>query len=512
MLQELDIQRATSVSSQVKRLAPPLPRIPESIFENLEVESSRSRNISACGWSCCGGILLILISFWTLGWNEATNSPKENSLVYAFHHARNASCDYVDENNNDHLIWLSCPVIASPILAEDTPLEIRATLSEAGLELRGTQLEWWVEMLQWTEVKVCRGSRKSKCIYRYEKAFRHYDVDPSTFHCATKIRSGCSEVAPAEQPQLKLAELGRPEVLHGVVRAAPDSVIIGNPRNGYLLSQDLISQIDTKAEAQLINADGAAALLGTPRDLYTDLTFNESSARTYVATPRLGDLRLRVSASRSDFVSVIGKQEAGGRLGPYVIPTIRRSEPIEWLLSGDHADLQSLLHYHSREDSAAFWRLLGIFLMWLGTALLLSPLGEAEPSCMAVLCVACFAGAVLSSLLATISATLFASLPVELFMAAIGVAAAVFAWRSYRSSRGSYYEYYYGSDVSVEMPLVAGGPYDDDDHVHWFERRLDNRCIDSSDDEDDDVGKGGLSSKGRHQGRQSRPLPLHLRE
>ncbi|EER20403.1 hypothetical protein Pmar_PMAR010137 [Perkinsus marinus ATCC 50983] len=402
-----------------------------------------------------------------------------------------------------------------PRLAQDAPPAIRAVFSEAALELRGTELEWWAEILQWTERELCRGSssRRNRCLYSYHQDFYHYDVDPADFHCVTKMGSGCSQVAPSERPRSRLAQLGPPEVLHGVLRAPAGSVTIGNPRNGYSLSSALISQINSKAEIQLIDADGAAAFLGVAdRQLHIDLTSNQSFAQTFVASPRLGDLRLRVTASTTDFVSVIARQEPGGRLGPYVIPTIRPSEPIEWLASGHHGHLQSLLQHHSRDDVAWLWRFLGILSMWLGTALLLSPLGEAEPSCMALLCVACFAGAVISALLATIGATLFASLPIELLLAVIGVAAAFFAWRSYKApwfGRAHYYEYYYGDDASsVEMPLVGGREYDGDS---WFERRLDNRCIDSDDDEIDKIGAPKDVYLGR-QARPSRQLRHDLRE
>ncbi|KAF4677034.1 hypothetical protein FOL47_003767 [Perkinsus chesapeaki] len=468
----------------------------ESIFE-VDSRPPQRHESSTFNWSSCGGLLLITTSFWLLAWNETVNSPLEASLVYAFHHARNASCDFVDEANTGDLVWLSCPVISMPMLAELAPSDIQSALSQAGLEARGTQLEWTVEMLQWTEEEVCRGStRRSECLYTYSKEFTHVDIDPTHFYCATKIRTGCSTLAPSERPPVRLAQLGRPETLHGIVKAPEDSVVIGNPRNGYVLNSALADQISGKAQVQLIDREGAAALLGADRDLYVDFTLNESFAQTYVASPRIGDLRLRVSVSSADFVSLVAKQELSGHLGPYSIPGLRRSLPVEWLIDGRHADLHSLLKHHSKADFAWFWRFMGILFLWLGAALLLSPLGETEPACMAVLCVACFAGAVLSALLAAVGIGLFASFPFELLVATLGVVGAGISWRAYKASwldRAHYYQYYYGglyddasSPVAGEMPLIRAAASVTQEDPYWFERRLDNRCIESSDDEDDD--------------------------
>ena len=122
------------------------------------------------------GLLMILVAFGMLTWNECRAVDRAEDLEFGKGAVVSVESDKVDKSNNGELIHVTGEAEAEAPLKEP----------DLGFTVDGLQLQRDVQIYQWVEDKETKtikkgGKKKKKTTYTYEKEWVDSPVDSSDF-------------------------------------------------------------------------------------------------------------------------------------------------------------------------------------------------------------------------------------------------------------------------------------------------------------------------------------------
>ena len=289
------------------------------------------------------GLILFAVSFVVLFWNEGRAVHTAQGLAEGKSSVVAASPDKVDPANESKLVHLSGEATSQETL-KDPDLGIAA---EGAIKLSRE-----VEMYQWTESsktetrKKLGGGEERITTYTYNKSWVNHPVDSAQF----KKPDGHQN--PGNWPfQSWNAQSG--------------DVSLG----AYKLSDSLVKKIGGAQPITLTSKD----LDALPGDWRSSLKLD--GTRFYrgdsPSSPQVGDMTIKFEQVRPQTISLLAKQ-VGASFEPYAT---QAGTTIERLESGTHS-AQQMFESAETENKVISWvvRLVGFILMWVGLAMVFSPL------------------------------------------------------------------------------------------------------------------------------------------
>lgn len=287
------------------------------------------------------GLLLFVISFPLLFWNEGRAVKMHKSLEEGSNNVTSVSTDKINSNNEGELIHIS-----GQANTNDTLSDQQFAVSETAIMLKRK-----VEMYQWKEEtasetkKNLGGSTDTETTYSYKKTWSESLIDSSSFEFPNDHEN------PSSMP-------------YETADMYADNVNVG----AFQLSPALIQRI-SGTEKLPLTASSTEAL---PEDDYRNAEIQNGTL--YIgnpSSPEIGDVRISFEVIRPSVVSIISVQEGDG-LKPY---QAKAGADIELLEMGEvSADDMFQNAIESNKFMTWILRFLGIFLMFLGLVMMLKPL------------------------------------------------------------------------------------------------------------------------------------------
>jgi hypothetical protein len=285
--------------------------------------------------SVLAGVLLFIISFPLLWWNEGRAVKTAKALAELGGNVKTVSADKVDPAMEGKPVHMIAAATVDEVLADG-----QFPVSAKAVKLRRT-----VEMYQWTEKQESKtkknvgGSQDTETTYRYEMGWDEDLHDSSDF----KVPAG------HENPKSKRFEN---------VSKTAERVGFG----AFTLSKGLLD--DMNAYAPLPFGEDLVAELpdgdrqrGVVQGEWLYLPNDPVSYKPNPAKPRLGDLRIKFEAVEPADVSVIAQQH-GSSFGPWQ-SSVEGSSPIERLSMG-RVDAKAMVGAMESENTTLTWILRGV--------------------------------------------------------------------------------------------------------------------------------------------------------
>ena len=291
------------------------------------------------------GILLFLVSFPVLFWNEGRAVHRAQALTEGKSSVVDADVAKVDPANDGHLVHLTGDATTKDVLRDDT----------FGVEANALRLSRKVEMYAWVEekkeekIKKVGGGEDIKTTYNYKKEWTDHPPKSSEFDTPAEHETPDAKPYPDnvwKARQVKLGAFDLPESL-------TDRITKEEP---VPATTELLNKLPSETRANMRVADGL---------------FYEGKDP---ASPEVGDARIKFTAVKQpQTVSVLAKQvkdtlepyktQAGGEQG-----TIYRLEPGQ--VSAD-----DMFKHEEQENTILTWalRLIGFLLMTIGLYLVFRP-------------------------------------------------------------------------------------------------------------------------------------------
>jgi len=286
------------------------------------------------------GIILMVIAFVVLFWNEGRAVRRQKSLAEGSGVVISVAADRVDPGNEGKLIHASAMATTDEVLTDP----------QFGVSTNAISLARKVEMYQWQEKseskteKKLGGGTETKTTYSYERVWSDRPIDSSGF----KIRDGHENPGgmPYEQWQ-----------------TAAQRVSLG----AFRLSPGLVGKM-TRSEPVTV-----ASLDDLPPELRYDAeVYNGGFYIGYdPGSPEIGDVRVTFQAVRPATVSIVS-QQSGDSFVPY---RAEAGSSIE-LLSYGAVSADAMFEAAQRSNTIMTWilRLVGFFLMFFGLQAIFRPL------------------------------------------------------------------------------------------------------------------------------------------
>ncbi|WED42735.1 TMEM43 family protein [Legionella cardiaca] len=288
------------------------------------------------------GIGLIIAAVILIFWNERHGLHTAQSLVEAQKVLIPVSNSPIDPKNNLRVIYLSGLATTKDVLKD--PI--------LGLAKNAIGLNRTVEMYQWKQNKETRtesqmgGSQKEVTTYTYTKTWSTSLLDSSQY----KEQAGHQN--PAMMPL---------ESLHQYA----NTVTVGD----FVLPPNLIAQI---SETQPVDLDKVnTTALQNKINMPVRYINNQLYAGQNYQSPQIGDLRIRVTVTPPQTVSIIG-QQSGNTLQEYMA---KAGQPVLLLASGQESSDQ--LIQDALTENRVFtwvWRAGTLLMMIGGFSLILKPI------------------------------------------------------------------------------------------------------------------------------------------
>jgi Transmembrane protein 43 len=287
------------------------------------------------------GLLLFVIAFPLLFWNEGRAVKMHKSLEEGANNVVSVANDSVDATNQDKLVHITGKADTSDVLADTT-----FNVSETAIKL-----ERIVEMYQWEEEtssetsKNYGGSSDTETTYSYDKTWSDDLINSSSFEFPTDHTN--PSAMPYEGQELYA-----------------DDVKIG----AFILSPALIKRIGGETKLPLTD-DNMEALSND--DVWEA---NIQSGILYIgdpASPEVGDVRVSFEITKPATVSIVS-QQSNNTFVPYQAKAGASVELLEMGSIGAEEMFQNAI----QANKVMTWilRILGIFLMFVGLAMMLKPL------------------------------------------------------------------------------------------------------------------------------------------
>jgi hypothetical protein len=292
------------------------------------------------------GLLLSVISVPLLFWNEGRAVKTAKGLKEGAGAVVALDSDEVSQANDGKFVHITGAANTDETLTDD----------QFGVQYNGIRLKRDSEMYQWVEKKKSKtkkklgGGTRTETTYSYEKDWASSLVDSSDFHNKGGHTNPDSMRFPTTTSQASLVRLG-----------------------GFQLPDSLISQI-SGAEPLEIDADSIAEEIRE----FTTVKQEDGAAVAYFrpggqydGEPRIGDIRLRFTATPNSTVSVMSQQK-GDSFEPYVTQYDTR---LNMLSMGDVAP-EEMIAAAEAANAQMTWilRAVGSGMMFFGFMMILKPL------------------------------------------------------------------------------------------------------------------------------------------
>jgi hypothetical protein len=299
------------------------------------------------------GLILLVISFPLLWWNEGRAVRTAKGLREAGGAVVSVTADKVDPANDKKLVHMTALATTDETLHD----------SEFAVSVPAVKLHRKVEMYQWqqkessqTRKKLGGGSETTKT-YSYEKTWAGEPIDSSRFHPAegqseTHVNPAAMRF-PERKEEAKLVKLG-------AFALSPGLVAEFNSYEAVPIDQKVLDKLPGDASTQARLEQNTIYLSNDPK-----------RAAPEVNKPEIGDLRITFEAVKPATVSILARQ-AGGTFEAW--PPAAGSA-IERLTVGT-ASAENMIGQMEKENTILTWilRAVGFLLMALGIGMVFSPL------------------------------------------------------------------------------------------------------------------------------------------
>lgn len=289
------------------------------------------------------GIILIIGSFIFIFWNEGHGLHTAKSLQQTQQILIAVPASPIDPKNNLKVIYINGLATTEDILKE--PI---FGLAENALKLvRKVEMYQWKENVETKTEKEMGGSERTVRTYTYEPVWSENLIDSSKF----KEQTG------HQNPSTM--------ILSSATQYA-QKVTVGD----FTLPSELVKQLGGETPIELSKMDLTAVqnkLGNKPIQKYSNVVY----VGTDQQSPKIGDLKITMSETLPQDVSVIG-QQTGHTLQAYLAPA---GQPVILLAMGDSSS-QQMIHEAEVANQITTWlfRLISLIMMIIGISLLLRPL------------------------------------------------------------------------------------------------------------------------------------------
>lgn len=313
--------------------------------DSFSVSSSQSW-ISRLGQSIVGvliGIVLFLVSFPLLFWNEGRAVQTAKSLEEGAAAVVSVPADPVDPANDGKLVHLTGEATTTQTLSDAT----------FGVSAQAVKLHRIVEMYQWKEEsksetrKKFGGGEETVTTYSYHTDWSADPIDSSKFKDPDGHRNPPAPAVKGETFTAREVKLGAFDLSPGLVRQMTDEQPL-----------PLTSSAETAPKPDAAVKDYKVG----PNEFYKGAD---------PARPQVGDVRVNFREVRPGPVSVIARQ-VKNTFEPY---HAKAGDNIEMLKPGTHSATE-MFEAAQSENRQLTWilRLVGFVLMAVGIALVFRPL------------------------------------------------------------------------------------------------------------------------------------------
>ena len=286
------------------------------------------------------GLILFVLSFALLFWNEGRAVKRHKTLKEGGGAVVSITCDSVDEANNGQLVHVTGRA--------DT--DARLTDPVFGVSVDALKLKRIVEMYQWKETserktqKKIGGGSETVTTYSYTKAWSIAPIRSSDF------RKPEGHGNPGTMPYESLEQSAQ-KVTLGAYVLSPS--LVGMIQNFQPLPVDIDTRFPQELQGKLKTHDAGFYIGGDS------------------ASPQVGDMRIFFEVARPTEVSIIAKQ-VEATFEPYLT---KAGGTIELLETGVHS-ADAMIQKAQESNTILTWmiRLAGFILMFLGLTLILKPL------------------------------------------------------------------------------------------------------------------------------------------
>ncbi len=288
------------------------------------------------------GLILVVGSGALLFWNEGRAAKTAAALSEGASVVISAPNNAVAPGNEGKLIHVS----------GETSAAKEVTDPALGFSQKGLKLSRSVEMYLWKETKETKtreklgGGEETVTTYRYSKVWSDRQIDSSRFRRASSHRNPAFPSTRSRSFAVQDARLGAFRIGQNVIGRLGSGERVDVPPT---LKEEVVKKLGPRAKLEN----------GT---IYVG--FNPSS-------PSVGDVRITYSLLPLQAVSVVAKQTSGA-FSPYTASNGRQI----LLATTGTKDAAAMFQTAQDENTMLTWglRVLGIFLMFAGFAMILKPI------------------------------------------------------------------------------------------------------------------------------------------
>ncbi len=308
--------------------------------DDFYVEESYQSGFSRLGGSIVGvlfGIVLLIISFPLLFWNEGRAVKTARSLEEGASVVISTSSDKVDSANENKLIHITGEAITTEELSD----------SQFKVSLKALRLRRVVEMYQWRETqkeheeKTLSGGKRKITTYSYDKIWSDKLISSSSFKESTLHPNPSSKPYESESWDAGKVNVG-----------------------AFTLSKSLIDDIDNFQRYDIAsNSSVTQTGLRTINGYYYRGTSPDA--------PQIGDVRVTFQVVKPTQVSIIARQTQNGFSAYHT----KAGRDIELLTVGVKS-AEDMFKAEEQSNAILTWilRAVGFFLMFFGFMLITGPL------------------------------------------------------------------------------------------------------------------------------------------
>lgn len=285
------------------------------------------------------GLLLFLVSFPVLWWNEGRTQGRHLALLEAAGSVISVDNSVVDPGREGRLIHSSGLVATEEVLQD----------AEFGIDVpQALQLRREVEMYQWQEhsssktEKNLGGSETTTTTYTYSMEWNSSPINSGSFHNPEGHQN------PGSMPYSSSSQIAQAAHM-GAFRISPD-------------------QVKKLKESQYLNLDGwEFQMISRPYQVRGDTIYIGNNPDS----PQVGDLRIRFAVVGASQASIMGQQQ-NDALVPY---TTRAGGKVMLMQSGEHT-ANAMLETAENQNRLLAWALRagGFLMMFIGLRMVLAPL------------------------------------------------------------------------------------------------------------------------------------------
>ncbi len=286
------------------------------------------------------GVILFLVSFPLLWWNEGRAVTTYKSLQEGAAAVISVSADHVDPANENQLVHLTGKAVTDDVLTDN----------QFGVSANAIKLNRQVEMYQWREQKTTRtenrvgGGTETTETFSYEKTWSSSHIDSSRFENPTGHQN------PGALPYQSTTYTAQ-------------NVTVGE----FRLNPTLIASISNFSPLEMTDTENLPPALQERTTLHNGGYY----VGTNPANPQIGDLRISFRVAQPTDVSLIARQ-TGNTFSPY---QTQAGRALQMLSVGAHTS-EAMFEQAQASNVRLTWilRFVGFALMSMGLGMVFNVL------------------------------------------------------------------------------------------------------------------------------------------